>query len=145
MCAGCVMAPVTDGSKVRRNRDFDLRRPLYMKRPSNHNGFGGQLDSSELAFSLLSRPCVRARACVCVYVCAQNVNRNKLQQGKAEEGLILGKSSALSKIVTLPHSTVTYIHTWRKGCFCFGLPHPFWPWLHPPQRSQDRPGLLPAR
>lgn len=59
------MAPVTDGSKLRRNRDFDLRRPLSMKRPSNHNGVGGQPDSAELAFSLLSRPCV----CVCVPVC----------------------------------------------------------------------------
>lgn len=35
----------------------------------------------------------------------------------ARKGLILGKSSALSKIVTLPHTTVVYIRTWRKGCF----------------------------
>ncbi|KAM6075520.1 uncharacterized protein VSU04_005502 [Chlamydotis macqueenii] len=51
------MAPVTDGSKLRRNRDFDLRRPLSTKRPSNHSGVGGQPDSAELSFSLLSRPC----------------------------------------------------------------------------------------
>lgn len=101
------MAPVTDGSKLRRNRDFDLRRPLSMKRPSNHNGVGGQPDSAELAFSLLSRPCVCvsvrvrvpvcASACVCVCarvcvparVCVDKI-LNKLQKGKGEEGLILG-------------------------------------------------------
>lgn len=55
-----------------------------MKRPSNHNGVGGQPDSAELAFSLLSRPCVSVRVCVpvcpCLRACVYKI-LNKLQKG----------------------------------------------------------------
>lgn len=66
-----------------------------MKRPSNHSGVGGQPDSAELAFSLLSRPCVcvcvcaRPCVCVCLRACVYKI-LNKLQKRKGEEGLIPG-------------------------------------------------------